>query len=212
MCSDYIIQNENGMLRGVTVLGRFILTLWTLVYTHEVYFYANVDWLWQDMKTESFWNVEKDWQSLLKYWKENIERKNYASGDYSFEGSAIQGINSMNLSDAYMRQLTRSRQVWTIIGLWLVACSAPSHYLNQWFISAVEYNWFENVVYKLTVILFQPQCVKSLGWSDAIWRRTVTGLSNSAYTAKPLYLKLRRLIINGGQMDTSMAPFTNIKV
>ena len=61
---------------------------------------------------------------------------------------------------------------------WLVACSAPSHYLNQcwlivyWILSSkfqwnsnrnsnifIEENMYENIVCKMVAILSRPQCV-----------------------------------------------------
>ena len=74
----------------------------------------------------------------------------------------------------------------TIIGsVWLVAWSAPSHYLNQcWNIvhwnlgNKLQWNFnrysnlfipengFESVVCEMAAILSQPQCVNSLGLSD----------------------------------------------
>ena len=62
---------------------------------------------------------------------------------------------------------------------WLVACSAPSHYLNQWWLivnwtPGNKFQWnlnrnsfifsqenaLENVVWKMSAILSPPQCVK----------------------------------------------------
>ena len=65
---------------------------------------------------------------------------------------------------------------------WLVACSTPSHYLNQcWLIAncilennfqwnidpntttSIQENWFENIVGKMSSIFFWPQCA-TLQW------------------------------------------------
>ena len=68
---------------------------------------------------------------------------------------------------------------WYII----VTCSAPSHYLNQWwhFVNStvrnkpylcisIQENSFENVVCEMAAILSRPQYVNSLWNSDTIWR------------------------------------------
>ena len=84
-------------------------------------------------------------------------------------------INSLRPSDAYMRQWSNHR--WFI--WWLVAWSAPSHYLNQWWIIVnwtlgnkfqwnfnrnsnifIHENAFENVVCNIASISSRPQCVK----------------------------------------------------
>ena len=84
-------------------------------------------------------------------------------------------VNSLRPSDAYMRHYTNHH--W--FRQWLVAWSAPSHYLNQcWFIVNwnfwnklhwnpnrnsyifIQENAFENVVRKMTAILFRPKCVE----------------------------------------------------
>ena len=84
-------------------------------------------------------------------------------------------INSLRQSDAYMRR--QSNHHW--FRWWLVAWSAPSHYLNQcwnivhwtlrnklqWNVNRNSYifikkNPFENVDWKTAAILSRPQCVK----------------------------------------------------
>ena len=90
-------------------------------------------------------------------------------------------INSLGLSDAYMRQLTNHH--WFI--LWLVAWTVPSHYLNQYWIIVnwtlanifqwkfnqnttifIEENACENVVCEMPSILSRPQCVKKVRQSS----------------------------------------------
>ena len=85
-------------------------------------------------------------------------------------------VNSLGLSDAYMRQLTYHH--W--FRQWLVAWTAPSHYMNQcwndvdwnlrnkhqWNISQnscifFQENAFENVIWEMAAILSRPQCVKT---------------------------------------------------
>ena len=85
-----------------------------------------------------------------------------------------QWVNSLRPSDAYMCQ--QSSHHW--FRLWLVAWSAPSHYLNQcwnivnWTIGNqlqwnfylnsnifIHENAFESVVCEMAVFLSRPQCV-----------------------------------------------------
>ena len=87
-------------------------------------------------------------------------------------------LNSLRPSDAYMLQWANHH--W--FSSWLVAWSAPSHYLNQcwnianwtikdyiqWNRNQSSYiftseNAFENVVYETAAILSRPQCVKMVG-------------------------------------------------
>ena len=76
---------------------------------------------------------------------------------------------------------------------WLVACSAPTHYLNKWWIIVVSifrnkslWNWnknatvffqentFENDICKMSAILSQPQCVKGIPCAQrSPWRTPV---------------------------------------
>ena len=84
-------------------------------------------------------------------------------------------LKSLRPSDTYMRQW--SHHHW--FRWWLVAWSAPSHYLNQcWSIvnrtlrnkhqwnfnrnssTFIQENALENVVCEMAATLFQPQCVK----------------------------------------------------
>ena len=96
-------------------------------------------------------------------------------------------LNSLRPSDAYMGQETfhpRFRK-------WLVAWSAPSHYLNQcWNIvnltlwNKLQWNFnrnsnifilengFECVVCEMAAILSRPQCVKALRWQ--MWEASQT--------------------------------------
>ena len=86
-----------------------------------------------------------------------------------------QYVNSLRPSDAYMRQKANHH----CLRWWLVAWSAPSHYLNQWWniVNAnlpntfqwnrkqnsyifIQENAFQNVVRKMAAILSRPQCVK----------------------------------------------------
>ena len=84
-------------------------------------------------------------------------------------------LNSLRPSDAYMRRW--SNHHW--FRQWLVAWSAPNHYLNQcwdivnwtlrnklqWNFNQntnifIQKNAFENIVCETVAILFRPQCVK----------------------------------------------------
>ena len=85
-----------------------------------------------------------------------------------------QCLNSLRLSDAYMRQWNNHH--W--LRYWLVAWSAPSHYLNHcWYIANLTLRnklwWnfnrnlyifipeFKNVVWKMAAIMSRPRCVNS---------------------------------------------------
>ena len=91
-------------------------------------------------------------------------------------------INYLRPSDAYMRRY--SNQHW--FRKWLVAWTAPSHYLNQcwnivnwtlrnkcqWNFNQnssifIQANAFENVICEMASILSQPQCVKKHGISSS---------------------------------------------
>ena len=86
-------------------------------------------------------------------------------------------LNSLRPSDAYMREWTNHH--W--FRLWLIAWSAPSHYLNPWwnivnctlrsklkwnFIRNsnifIQQNALENVVCEMVSILSRPKCVNAL--------------------------------------------------
>ena len=104
----------------------------------------------------------------------------------------MQVLNSLRPSDAYMGHH------W--FRYWLVACSAPSHYLNQcwngdnWtFRKKLQWNFnrnsnifiheiaFENVVWIMASILSRPQWVNSLRLNDVymhISQLTITGSDN----------------------------------
>ena len=92
-------------------------------------------------------------------------------------------INSLRLCDPYMRQQINYH--W--FRQWLVTWQAPSYYLNwrwnivnwtlrnklQWNLNRNSYifiqeNAFENVVWKMVVILCQPQCVNR---ADTLWNK-----------------------------------------
>ena len=94
------------------------------------------------------------------------------------------GLNSLRPSDAYMHR--QSSHHW--FRKWLVAWSAPSHYLNQWWNIVdwnltnklqwnfnrnsnifIQYNALENIVCEMPAILSRPQCVKPNGWHIIIW-------------------------------------------
>ena len=89
-------------------------------------------------------------------------------------------LNSLRPSDTYMRQ--RCNHHW--FRQWLVAWSAPSHYLNQcsnivnwtlrnnlqWNLNRISFifiqeNVFENVVCKMAIISSRPQCVNKANTS-----------------------------------------------
>ena len=99
---------------------------------------------------------------------------------------------SLRPSDAYMRQETN--QHW--FRLWLVAWTAPSHYLNQcwnivnwtlknkfqWNLNRNSYNFIqenasENVVWKMAAILSRPQCVKNSDTVDSIIANHLSALN-----------------------------------
>ena len=83
-------------------------------------------------------------------------------------------VNSLRPSDAYMRRKTD--HLW--FRYWLVACSVPSHHLNQCCVSFIgkklpwnfhrnsyiltQQNTFRNVASKMAAILSRPQCVNSI--------------------------------------------------
>ena len=87
---------------------------------------------------------------------------------------SIKGVQNMRPSDAHMRRWTNHH----CFRKWLVAWTAPSHYLNQcWYIVNwtqwnkfqwnvnrnsyifIQENPFEKVVWKMAAILSRPQCV-----------------------------------------------------
>ena len=118
-------------------------------------------------------------------------------------------INSLSPSDPY---ICISKTCQHCFRYWLLACSVPSHYLNQcwdivnctlgnkfqWNFNKnttifIEENNFENVVWKMVAILFQLQHINTvsadgLAWLDA--RRTsastVMTKSRSCLTHWPL--------------------------
>ena len=101
---------------------------------------------------EKFWNIK--WRGRKIYIRNGVDR-----------------LNSSRPSDAYMRQWINHH--W--FRLWLVACSAPNHYLKQgwnhvnWEQTSVKYesnlyifiqeNAFGNVVYDKRAILPMSQRV-----------------------------------------------------
>ena len=91
-------------------------------------------------------------------------------------------VNSLRPSDAYMRRKTNNH--W--FRQWLVAWTAPSHYLNQcwnivdwtrrnklqWNLNKnsnifIHENALQNIVWKMAAILSRPQCINILGHDDA---------------------------------------------
>ena len=111
------------------------------------------------------------------------------------------------------------------------AWSAPSHYLNQcwnivnWILGKTfqwNFNWnhnifiqenvFEIVVCETAAILPQPQCVNSVGPSDAIWQQrsgsTLAQVMACCLTAPSHYLNSCWLIISKVQWHSSKGQFT----
>ena len=98
-------------------------------------------------------------------------------------------IDSLRPSDAYMRHLTNHH--W--LRQWPVACPAPSHYLNLWWITVnrtlgkklkwnrnrdlhiiIQENEFQNVVREMAAILSRPQCIKH----NTVTHKSFHGVSN----------------------------------
>ena len=112
-------------------------------------------------------------------------------------------IYSVGPSDAYMRQLTNHH--W--FRQWIVACTAPSHYLNQCWNNV---NWtiknkfsgifikidiffqdsaFEYVVWKLAAILYRRQFVNHMNLP------VMDNFTNPKYNTKERYAYIMRCII-----------------
>ena len=136
-------------------------------------------WRYDLARYRGIWKLMKDSTGdiiiishYMNYFTASLQRPN--DRQTTFTGL----FNSLKPSDAYMRHWNKHH--W--FKKWLVAWTAPRHYLNQcwnivnWTLRnkfqwnfnrnsniCIEENTFENVVCEMSAIFSRPQCVKAEG-------------------------------------------------